>query len=141
MAAEDVAAYVRDMNLDRLFNALVLEGALLAAACDVEPEPGAPPEATGDETDAPVETTTTGSGDGATSDATSSGSEGSTGGEGSTGEGTTGGSSESEGSTGAPLECSDPPNAADPCGCPCCWILECVNTEECCEGWSECVGS
>ncbi|HZO16105.1 MAG TPA: hypothetical protein VFB62_22680 [Polyangiaceae bacterium] len=31
--------------------------------------------------------------------------------------------------------CSDPASPNDPCGCACCWVMDCLNTEECCTGW------
>jgi hypothetical protein len=38
----------------------------------------------------------------------------------------------------AALMCSKTPSASDPCGCPCCWVTNCLNTEACCKGLSPC---
>lgn len=35
----------------------------------------------------------------------------------------------------AGLACSNPASPTDPCGCPCCWAMNCLNTEPCCVGF------
>jgi hypothetical protein len=46
--------------------------------------------------------------------------------------------SESSSSGEAPeLHCSTPADATDTCGCPCCWINDCINTDECCADFSD----
>ncbi len=141
------------LGMDRLFNVLVLQGALLAAGCDPPVDDPAGDEGAGGST-ADMTSTSAGTDDGpmsasdgpapAQSGSEGDGSAGTTQGTetaGTTGEepGSTGSEPEGSSSTGEPLECSDPPGSAkDPCGCPCCWIMECINTEPCCSEWSEC---
>lgn len=139
------ATYGSSMKVERLFNVLVLQGALLAGACDEEPEPDdATTGTTAAEPGSEAETSEPEPGSSGGTDGGSTGevpstesSAGSSGEMGSTGDGTAG----VDDSTGEPLVCSDPPDPTDPCGCPCCWVFDgCLNTEQCCEGWSECVG-
>jgi len=145
------------LGMDRLFNVLVLQGALLAAGCDPPVDDPAGDEGAGGST-AGLTSTSAGTGvgsmeasggsapgesgsEGDGSDSTSQGTPatGTTGDEpGSTGSGSTGSESEGSSSGGEPLECSEPLSSDDPCGCPCCWIVECINTEPCCGVWSEC---
>jgi hypothetical protein len=145
------------MNNARLFNLLVLHGSLLSVtACDRDDgtppvgdegggedgaeDDGAPaPSSDGDDdggsaptdpsetSDGPASTTSASTG-GETSDTTSASSEA-----------TGAPHSSSGGSEGPALECSDPPNASDTCGCPCCWAKpSCPNTDEvCCAGFTE----
>ena len=94
------------------FHILVLGGAAMVAAC-VEEE--------GSTADAGATGTTHGAGPSAS--VTSNGSGGAT---------SAGGGSAQGG--GEPV-CSDPASPDDPCGCPCCWVMDCLNTEECCAGW------
>jgi hypothetical protein len=118
------------MKLDRLFNVLVLGGAAVGlAACSGEGGGGSSEGAGG-----------VGSG-GAGGNATGSSTSGdmstssATGGEGGAGGGGTGGAGGSgTGGVGGSgmLECSAMADPADPCGCPCCWVTDCLNTELCC---------
>jgi hypothetical protein len=65
------------------------------------------------------------------------------GGAGESGGGSSSGGAEagaSSGGAGEPLECrirdNGLGNARDPCGCPCCWAKDCLNTDElCCVGF------
>ncbi|MCH9686603.1 MAG: hypothetical protein K0V04_34540 [Deltaproteobacteria bacterium] len=134
------------MRTDRLFNVVVLQGALLVGGCDDGPPDE--PVSNGLTSTGPVSASTgepaeMGSSTGTADPGTTAGSgHGST--SGSDGGSTTGEPGQSEGpggSTGPAVECSDPPDVEDPCGCPCCWINECVNTEPCCADFGSCAGS
>jgi hypothetical protein len=120
------------MQLSRLFNVLVVQGSLLVGACD------------DDATDVGSSSdSTAGSDDGATTEG-STGELGSTGDDGDPSTSTDDGEGSSTGEQGSSsdgpvdLECSDPPDPSDPCGCPCCWAVDCVNTDDaCCAGFSD----
>jgi hypothetical protein len=115
------------MNIERLFQVLVLGGAALAApGCGDDPagtsgsggaEPGQGGGGSGGSPAGPTSTATTGGG--------GSGADGGAGGAG--GVATSGGGA-------SPLECSAVPDPADACGCPCCWVENCLNTDEACCG-------
>jgi hypothetical protein len=122
------------MQLSRLFNLVVVQSTLVLGACDDDP---------GDDTGA--EATDTGGDDEATTAASSETSgtthahdagttEDGTGDDG----GSTGAGESSSGDDAPELACSDDPLPDDPCGCPCCWAIDCVNTDTaCCGGFSE----
>ena len=121
------------MKLDRLFNVLVLGGAAigLGGAC-------------GDDTGGGTTGTSggsTSSGDGTTAGVGGGGNGGGgTTGIGGGGAGTGGGGGQTAGSGGAGggLNCPDPAGPDDPCGCPCCWVTDCLNTDaDCCAGFCE----
>lgn len=107
------------------FNVLVLGGAALAACGDNDPEGRQGSTANGattgnGATNGPSTTATTGN--------ATNGSGGATGAGGESG-------------AGAGLQCSPVPSPGDPCGCPCCWVVDCLNTEECCAAFcGDCCG-
>jgi len=113
------------MRIERLFNVLVLGGAALTVGCGNEsPDTGG---ASG--TNSGGTPGTAGAGGAAAGDASSAGgSNGTAGGAG----GATAGSS---GTLECMLDSLGRGNPADPCGCPCCWALDCLNTEDCCSGF------
>ena len=45
------------------------------------------------------------------------------------------GGSTDDGASG--LECSESASPDDTCGCPCCWVLNCINEDECCGVFAE----
>lgn len=122
------------MQIQRLFNVLVLGGAALGVACGDGPtsEEEGPETASGGASPG-----TTGATGGAVNDGAGGDVGGSVGGFG--GDDATGGAGAGGAGAGAggPLVCSDEPNPADACGCPCCWA-DCPNTDaECCSGFCE----
>jgi predicted small secreted protein len=150
------------MRIDRLFHVLVVHGSLLVAGCDEASGPGedgAPAEGDGSEDDGPggsTSATTTPTDDtaddgpasaddgtGATDDAPSSTDDGPSSTDdapSSTDDGpSTDDAPTSESSSGDPpeLHCSEPAAPDDTCGCPCCWVLDCINTDECCAGFQD----
>ena len=113
------------MDVEKLFNVLVLGGAALGlAACN-----HASDEKSGGE-------------GGAAGASSTNGGNGGNGGGGTGGAGTTSGSGGAGGEGGAGgasnLECTPAPgDPGDACGCPCCWADNCLNTEPCCEAFCE----
>lgn len=122
------------MRLERLFHVLVLGGAAigLTTGCDDgtggagEGGSGGSGGAAGGGT--ATTSTTTGEGAGGSGGATASATETGSGGATTTGE-TTG-----SGGSGRGLECSEPADPGDPCGCPCCWAENCSNDDPACCG-------
>jgi len=117
------------MNIEKLFHVLVLGGAALGlAACgDSKGGPSGEGGAAG-----------AGSNNGGNGGAGGNAGEGGNGGAGgmSTGNGGSGGAG-AGGAAGAGggsnLQCTPPPGSpSDACGCPCCWVDSCLNTEPCC---------
>ncbi|MDI1432429.1 hypothetical protein [Polyangium sorediatum] len=132
------------MNIEKLFNVLVLGGAALGLTACNQASDG------GDGGDGGAASTSSANGgnggnggngaggsggNGATSGSGGAGGEGATSGSGGAGgEGATSGSGGAGGASN--LECSLPPgDPSDPCGCPCCWAANCLNTEPCCDGF------
>jgi hypothetical protein len=109
------------MRIERLFNVLVLGGAALAGCGDDEEGGAGDTRSAGQGAAGPA-----GNGPATGNAAATSGA----GGQGGSTEQGPGGA----GVGGAPV-CSEPASPTDPCGCPCCWVLDCLNTEECCTGW------
>ena len=123
------------MDVAKLFHVLVVGGASLALGCAAdEPESIGQGAANAKGTTGAGGATTAATG-GSGGDATSAGGNGSAGGAATTGNGGHGGA----GDGGAPaLACSEPADAADACGCPCCWAEGCDNTDEaCCGGFCD----
>jgi hypothetical protein len=113
------------MRIERLFNVLVLGGAALTVGCGNEsPDSGGAGSsgAGGASTDA-------GAGGAAAGDANTGGTGGATAG------GTAGATAGSSGELECRLDSLGRGNPADPCGCPCCWALDCLNTDDCCRGF------
>jgi hypothetical protein len=114
------------MQVSKLFRVLVLGGAAMASpSCSDDPQDS-------DEEDRD------GAHDASHSASSTSGASGGNGsGAGGRTSGGHGGATPSTGPGGGGLECSDPPAAEDPCGCPCCWAdPSCPNTDEsCCAGF------
>lgn len=112
------------MKLDRLFNVLVLGGAAigLGTACGEENVGGgAAGGGTGE-----------GGATSSSSNATTSGGGGDGGAAAGTGgAGGVGGQTAGSGGAGG-LECPEIPSPDAPCGCPCCWITDCLNTDAVC---------
>jgi hypothetical protein len=151
------------MRVERLFKVLVLGGAALGGACGNEaaPEGGTNEPGSGSGgADSPGPTSQGGSdgssaaGAGGTSTGGMAGTDAvgaaDTGGAGRASAGGVGGMQTSSagnspgggaGMAGSSveLECRVDPNGRgdpeDPCGCPCCWALDCPNTEDCCSGF------
>ena len=117
------------MKVDRLFHVLVLGGAALGAGGCADEKPDDTPGAGGSSSTGTQ--ASAGSGD--------QGAGGMTAGQGGAAQSTAsgaGGSGETVASSGAgPLTCSDTPDPGDACGCPCCWMDNCLNTEPCCESF------
>jgi hypothetical protein len=134
------------MRWNRLFEVLVLPGALAAGGCDDSDEPGgdtnAGQSATAPGDDGPAATDAAAStagddGPAATSDAPATSDTGHEPATGSTSDASATDTGEGSGESGAPLECEG--GANDPCGCLCCWVMDgCLNTDACCAGWSDC---
>jgi hypothetical protein len=135
------------MKLDRLFNVLVLGGAALVTGCSDEGG-DAVGQTAGSGGDAPS-TSTPGAGGAGTSNSSSTtgtgggASQSEAGAQGGAGRGggepqSDAGSHDGGGSGDSTLVCSPTPSASDPCGCPCCWVSNCINTDECCKGLSPC---
>jgi hypothetical protein len=150
------------MRVERLFKVLVLGGAALGGACGNEaaPEGGKNEPGSGSGGADLAGATSQGGSDGSSAAGAGSPSTGGTAGTDAVGAADTGGAGKaSAGGTGGmqtsagnspggeagtagssvELECrldtagrGDP---ADPCGCPCCWALDCPNTEDCCSGF------
>jgi len=123
------------MRIERLFNVLVLGGAALGGACGNEP-------AEDDDGGSRAGAGGSGIGGGSTSGVggASDGMGGASGTDPGGGEPAAGasaaGAAAGNGGFSGELECrldrlgrGDP---ADPCGCPCCWLMDCANDEECC---------
>ena len=159
-------AHVWIMRIDRLFHVLVVHGSLLVAGCDEgggTSEGGASADGEGPGDDGGGSSSTTGTssattptdagdanddeagdGGGSTEGGAASTDEGpasTDGGPVSTDEGPAstddGAGGESSSGDAPELQCSDTPDPNDTCGCPCCWALDCINTEECCAGFTE----
>lgn len=119
------------MKLDRLFNVLVLGGAAigLGTACGEENVGGGG--------------TAGGTGEGGATSSSSNattGAGGAGGAAGTGGAGGVGGQSAGPGGAGGAggLECPEIPSVDAPCGCPCCWVTDCANTDaDCCTGFCE----
>ncbi len=124
------------MKLDKLFNVVVLGGAALVSACSDEDDVASNAAQGG----------TAGNGGAGTS--SSSSTTGAGGGTGPFEAGVQGGAAGAGGETpidaGAKddgrsaesgLACSPTPNPSDPCGCPCCWVANCINTDACCKAF------
>ena len=111
--------------------------ALAASGCDEEDggdEAGEPVTAGPATTEQGTSTAAPNDDDAATSDAPATTGTSDTPDPSTTGEGS-GDTAQTE--TGEELVCME--NANDPCGCPCCWVMNgCMNTEACCVGWSDC---
>ena len=123
------------MHIERLFNALVLGGAAIGMGCSEDASPV---------DERPSESNAGGRGDGGSGAGAVGGTAGS-------GSGSTGGSGELADASGTPGraggggepgeadaasgECSAIPTPSDPCGCPCCWVDNCMNDEPCCESF------
>jgi hypothetical protein len=157
-------AHATTMRIDRLFHVLVVHGSLLVAGCDENGGPGedgasAEGDGSGDDgaSDSTSATTspTEPPGTDATDDAADDGPASTDGGPASTDDGpastddgpastddgpaSTDDGAGSGSSSGEPpeLTCSTPASPNDTCGCPCCWVRDCINTDECCAGFSE----
>ncbi|MFP6687308.1 MAG: hypothetical protein VB934_21490 [Polyangiaceae bacterium] len=122
------------MKVDRLFHVLVLGGAALGAGGCADEQPDGTSGAGGGSSSATQASTGSGdqgaggmtAGQGGAAQSTASGAGGSG----------AGGSGATVASSGAgPLTCSDTAEASDACGCPCCWMDNCLNTEPCCGGF------
>ncbi|WP_438021177.1 hypothetical protein WMF18_19820 [Sorangium sp. So ce315] len=139
------------MKIERLFNVLIVSGAAVGlAACSDDSSGSGAPGTTG-----ATSGSASSSGQGGGSEGTSSGggegdggtaagnggamagSGGATAGSG--GAGASAGSGGGGGTGGASsLDCSEQAAVPDdPCGCPCCWVTGCLNTEPCCAAFCE----
>ena len=148
------------MRIERLFHVLVLTGAALGSACGESADGGGGGGAAGGPRaggggGAGSDGSRAGGGAGSDGSRAGGGSDGARAGAASgTDPATSGGRGGSAGATGAdgglsdsdagafpeggsaaPLECSAPPDPRDPCGCPCCWVTSCLNTESCCDAF------
>jgi hypothetical protein len=111
-------------NMKRWFGALVLGGAALSACTEGD----GPEEAAGGKgAEDPVGPGGFGGDQGPGGAASASGGNGPQGG------GSEGGSPSAGGSTDCPV--TREPNAA--CGCPCCWVSDCLNDEPCCSAFCD----
>ncbi|WP_437282278.1 hypothetical protein WME90_17410 [Sorangium sp. So ce375] len=133
------------MRIERLFNVLILSGAAIGlGACGDDGgenagNGGASATAGATSGGAPG---SGGAGDGATAGSGGGGesaTEGSGGAGGGAAAGSGGGESATAGSGGgdgaggaSSLDCSAVPDPYDACGCTCCWMTGCLNTEPCC---------
>lgn len=134
------------MRIERLFNVLVLGGAALGAGCSSKAdEPARSPAAEGggaaSAASGAAGEAVAGANDGGSGAAGAGASEPQAGGSDAGGAGTesgaggaagAGGASSQAGAGGSPLVCSETPSPSDACGCPCCWVGNCANTEPCC---------
>ena len=124
------------MRIERLFNVLVLGGVAAAAGCGSEesdrahsPSNDAGTGGTGGEIDAD-----SGSDAGGASGGAAGAAGGASGGAAGAAGGASGGAAGAAGGHGN-LECSEAAQPSDACGCPCCWISDCLNSEPCCSGF------
>jgi hypothetical protein len=111
------------MRIDRLFNLLVVGGSALALMPGCSDGGGSEPAETGGGAGA-ESAGSAGSASGGSAGSASGGNAGSA--SGGVAGGDVGGAA---GSAGA-AQC--PPDA---CGCACCWVTDCLDTEPCCAGW------
>lgn len=117
------------MNIEKLFHVLVLGGAALGlGACGDSKEGGAGGAAGSENGGKGGAGGMGGQGNGGTG-GTTSGNGGNGGNSGNGGNGAGGAAGAGGGSN---LVCSTPADPGDACGCPCCWVENCLNTEECC---------
>lgn len=108
------------MNIEKLFHVLVLGGAAMGlAAC-------------GDAKEGGTGGSGAGSNEGGHGGAGGMNGQGGAAGMGGEGGNAGGGAGGTAGAGGSGLQCSLSANPADPCGCPCCWVDSCLNTEPCC---------
>jgi hypothetical protein len=119
------------MKLDRLFNVLVLGGAAigLGGACGDDNDTGGGTTGSSGSTGTTASSSGSGTGSGTTA---GSGGAGGTTSAGTGGGGGAGGQSAGSGGAGGALECPEVPGPDDPCGCPCCWVVDCLNTDGVC---------
>jgi len=117
------------MRIDRLFHVLVVHGGLLVVACDEGKKGPVGDDGADDGADDASDSADDASDD-AADDAPAT-DDGPAQDDGSSGEPP----SSSEG--GIDLSCSPQPDPTDTCGCPCCWATDCINTDECCGGFTE----
>jgi hypothetical protein len=126
------------MHLHRLFNVLVLGGAALAlapASCDERnSEEGGSSGDSGESEDGETGPGESGESSSSTTGGDQTDESGSESGDGTTesGDGTSEGTGDATESETGDVMCMGDPFA---CGCPCCWVADCVNTEDCCAGW------
>lgn len=128
------------MKIQKLFEVLVVGGAaVVAGACDgVEDGPGESATSGAGAGTATATGSAAGGGGGLATGPSATGQGGSSvapsgaGGAGGSSVQGTGGSSAQGAGGSSSLTCSTPASPADPCGCPCCWVEACDNTEPCC---------